>query len=144
MKVSSILKAKGLHVETIGPDTLLANVAWTLRTKGIGALVVVDAGGAIVGIIAERDIVNGLAEHGASLLGRRVAEVMNATVVRCTLDDSITSVMARMTRTRTRHVVVIERGRLHGIVSIGDVVKHRLDELEVEANILREALIARP
>jgi CBS domain-containing protein len=144
MKVSSILKAKGLHVETTGPDTLLANVAWTLRTKGIGALVVVDAGGTIVGIISERDIVNGLAEHGASLLGRRVAEVMNGTVVRCTLDDSITSVMARMTRTRTRHVVVIERGRLHGIVSIGDVVKHRLDELEVEANVLREALIARP
>jgi CBS domain-containing protein len=143
MKVASILRAKGLHVETVAPDTLLSSVAWTLRSRAIGALVVVDGHGSIAGVISERDIVNGLAEHGADLLGMRVSQVMNRSVVSCTPADNITRVMAQMTRYRIRHVVVTEEGRLHGIVSIGDVVKHRLDELELEANVLRETLIAR-
>ncbi|HEX9819110.1 MAG TPA: CBS domain-containing protein [Methylomirabilota bacterium] len=143
MKVASILRAKGLHVETVAPETTLGSVAWTLRSRAIGALVVVDGHGSIAGVISERDIVNGLAEHGADLLGMRVAQVMNRSVVACTPEDNITSVMAQMTRYRVRHVVVTEQGRLHGIVSIGDVVKHRLDELELEANVLRETLIAR-
>jgi CBS domain-containing protein len=143
MKVASILRAKGLHVETVAPDTLLSSVAWTLRSRAIGALVVVDGHGSIAGVISERDIVNGLAEHGADLLGMRVSQVMNRSVVSCAPADNITRVMAQMTRYRIRHVVVTEEGRLHGIVSIGDVVKHRLDELELEANVLRETLIAR-
>jgi CBS domain-containing protein len=143
MTVASILKAKGLHVETIAPDTMLASVAWQLRSKAIGALVVVDAGGSILGVIAERDLVYGLAEHGAGLLGMRASQVMNRSVVTCAPDDSITRLMAQMTKHRIRHVIVIQQGRLHGIVSIGDLVKYRLDELELEANILRETLIAR-
>jgi CBS domain-containing protein len=143
MKVASILRAKGLHVETVAPETTLASVVWHLRSKAIGALVVVDGGGAILGVISERDLVYGLAEHGPGLLGMRASQVMHRSVVTCTPEDSITRVMAQMTKHRIRHVVVTERERLHGIVSIGDVVKYRLDELELEANVLRETLIAR-
>jgi CBS domain-containing protein len=144
MKVASILRAKGLHVETVAPDAQLRTVAWNLRSRAIGALVVVDGEGAILGVIAERDIVHALAEHGANVLTLRAAQVMNRAIVTCTAEDSITSVMAQMTRQRIRHVVVVQEGRLHGIVSIGDVVKHRLDELQLETNVLRESLIARP
>jgi signal-transduction protein with cAMP-binding, CBS, and nucleotidyltransferase domain len=143
MKVASILRAKGLHVETVAPETLLSSVAWTLRSRGIGALVVVDRQGALMGVISERDIVYGLAEHGASLLGMPVSRAMHRPVATCTPEDSVISVMAQMTRRRIRHVVVTEQGRLHGMISIGDVVKHRLDELELETNVLRETLIAR-
>lgn len=143
MKVASILRAKGLHVETVAPDTALTSIVWNLRLKGIGALVVVDAAGSILGVIAERDIVQGLAEHGPALLGMRASQVMNRSIVTCTPEDSITRLMAQMTKNRIRHVVVTEQGMLHGIVSIGDVVKYRLDELELEANVLRETLIAR-
>ena len=143
MKVASILRAKGLHVETVGPDAPLASVVWHLRLKGIGALVVVDAAGAILGVISERDIVCGLAEHGPALLGMRASQVMNRSVVTCTPEDSITRLMTQMTRNRNRHVIVTEQGTLHGIVSIGDVIKYRLDELELEANVLRDTLITR-
>jgi CBS domain-containing protein len=144
MKVASILRAKGLHVETVAPDAHLRTVAWTLRSRAIGALVVVDGAGAIRGVIAERDIVHALAEHGTNVLTLRASQIMNRSIATCTTEDSITSVMAQMTRYRIRHVVVVEQGRLHGIVSIGDVVKHRLDELQLETNVLRETLIARP
>jgi CBS domain-containing protein len=143
MKVVSILRAKGLHVETVLPDTPLSNAAWRLRSRAIGALVVVDDHGSPQGLVSERDIVWGLAEHGAGLLGMRVSQVMNRAMVTCTSQDSVTSVMAQMTRHRVRHVIVTEQGRLHGIVSIGDVVKHRLEELQLEANVLRETLIVR-
>jgi CBS domain-containing protein len=141
MKVASILKAKGESVETILPDTPLSSAVWALRLKGIGALVVSQDGTTVLGVISERDVVRGLAEHGAGLLGMRVAEVMSHSVITCAPEDTITRVMAQMTRHRVRHLPVVEGGRLRGIVSIGDVVKYRLDELELEANILREALI---
>jgi CBS domain-containing protein len=141
VKVASILKTKGENVETISPDTPLSSVVWALRLKGIGALVVSEDGTTVLGLISERDVVHGLAEHGGRLLGMRVGEVMSPSVITCAPEDSITRVMAQMTRHRVRHLPVVERGRLRGIVSIGDVVKYRLDELEMEANILREALI---
>jgi CBS domain-containing protein len=141
MKVASILKAKGESVETIPPDTTISSAVWDLRVKSIGALVVSEDGTTMLGLISERDVVRGLAEHGAALLGLRVREVMSRSVITCAPEDSITRVMAEMTRHRVRHLPVVEQGRLRGIVSIGDVVKYRLDELEMEANILREALI---
>ncbi len=143
MKVASILKAKGASVATTPPDATVSAVVWDLRLKGIGALVVSEDGTTVLGLISERDIVHALAEHGARLLGLRVSQLMIRSVVTCTPDDSITTVMALMTRHRVRHIPVVENGRLRGIVSIGDVVKHRLDELEMEANIIREAYIAR-
>jgi CBS domain-containing protein len=142
MKVASILKAKGAHVETTRPDTTVYTVVWELKLKGIGALVLSDDGKAVLGLISERDIVRGLTEHGAKLLTLPVSEVMTPPVVTCTPEESITAVMARMTSHRVRHLPVLDAGRLCGIVSIGDIVKYRLDELELEANILRENLMA--
>lgn len=143
MKVASILRAKGPNVETVPSDTTLSSIVWSLRVRGIGALVVSDDGASIQGLVSERDIVYGLAEHGMKLLGMRVAQVMSRSVITCTPDDTVQSVMAQMTRHRVRHILVVEGGRLAGIVSIGDVVKHRLDELELETNVLRETLITR-
>jgi CBS domain-containing protein len=143
MKVVSILKAKGAGVQTTPPDAPIQTIARRLREDGIGALVVSEDGATILGLIAERDIVHGLADHGAKLPEQRVAQLMTRSVVTCTPDESVTAVMAKMTRYRVRHIPVVEGGKLRGIVSIGDVVKHRLDELETEANILREAFLAR-
>jgi CBS domain-containing protein len=141
MSVAAILKAKGAGVETTRPDTTLHGVVWDLKLKGIGALVVTDDGVTVRGLISERDIVRGLAEHGTTLPAAPVSRLLTAPVVTCAPGESITAVMARMTRHRVRHLPVVEGGRLCGIVSIGDIVKHRLDELELEANILRENLM---
>jgi len=143
MKVASILKTKGTTVTLTRPDTTISTVVWELRSKNIGALVVSQDGTTVLGLISERDIVHGLAEHGVRLPGMHASDLMKGSVVTCGPDDSVTTVMALMTRYRARHIPVIEDGRLRGIVSIGDVVKHRLDELEMEANVIREAYIAR-
>ena len=142
MSVASILKSKGPHVETTRPDTTLYTVVWDLKVKGIGALVVSEDRTTVLGLISERDIVRGLAKHGTKLLSSPVSQLMAAPAVTCTPRESIAEVMARMTRHRVRHLPVVEGSKLCGIVSIGDVVKHRLDELELEANILRENLMA--
>ena len=142
MTVAAILKTKGTHVETIRPDSTLRMAAWNLKVKGIGALVVSWDDERVLGILSERDIVRALTDHGPDVVRVPVSEVMTKTVTTCSPGDSITAVMARMTRDRIRHLPVIQDGRLAGIVSIGDVVKYRLDELELEANILRDTLIA--
>ena len=142
MSVASILKVKGAHVETTRPDTTLYTVVWDLKVKGIGALVVSEDGSTVLGLISERDVVRGLTERGTKLLTMPVSELMTSPAVTCTPGESITAVMARMTRHRVRHLPVVEGDKLRGIVSIGDVVKHRLDELELEANVLRENLMA--
>jgi CBS domain-containing protein len=142
MTVAAILKAKGSHVETTRPDTTLYTVAWELKSKNIGALVVVGEDRTrILGIISERDYLRALIEHGAQLLALPVSKVMTTEVLTCTPEDRVTAVMARMTHHRVRHLPVVDASRLAGIVSIGDVVKYRLDDLEVEANILRETLM---
>jgi CBS domain-containing protein len=142
MTVAAILKAKGSHVETTRPDTTLYSVAWQLKSRNIGALVVVGEDGAsILGIISERDVVRALIEHDTHVLTLPVSNVMTTRVLTCTPHDRITAVMALMTRHRVRHLPVVDGGRLAGIVSIGDVVKHRIDELELEANTLRETLM---
>lgn len=143
MKVTSILKVKGSGATTTPPFTSIATAARLLRDAHIGALVVSDATGGVLGIITERDIVHGLADRGTALLDLPVSVVMTRTPATCTPDDDIQTVMSRMTRLRVRHLPVMLEGRLHGIVSIGDVVKHRLDELELETNVLRDAFLAR-
>jgi CBS domain-containing protein len=143
MKVESILKAKGSGVTTTAPDASIATIVRVLKDKNIGALVVSEDGSAVLGLIAERDIVHGLCYYGAQLLDLRVSDLMTRTVITCAPGDSLTRVMAQMTRYRVRQLPVVEAGKLRGIVSIGDVVKYRLDELEVEANILRDAFLAR-
>lgn len=138
MHVKSILQNKGHTVETTRPTATIAEVIDTLRSKRIGVLVVSIDGRSIDGIISERDIVNGLAEHGASLLDNQVESIMTREVRTCTPEDTIHEVMELMTDRRVRHVPVVVNGRLAGIVSIGDAVKFRLHELESEANHLRE------
>jgi len=142
MSVASILKTKGTHVQTTRPSTTLYTAVWELRTHGIGALVVSEDGVTALGMLSERDIVRGLTEHGAKLLASPVSELMTSPVITCTPGESITAVMARMTQRRIRHLPVEDHGKLCGIVSIGDVVKYRLDELQLEADVLRESLMA--
>ncbi len=142
MKVEGILKAKGREVETIPPDASVPLVLHKLSTLGIGALVVSADGQEVLGTVSERDIVRALNRHAERVLELRVADVMSRGAPVCTPDASLHDVMADMTRSRHRHVPVVEDGRLVGIVSIGDVVKHRLEEMELEVNVLRDHYIA--
>ena len=146
MKVSDILDAKGNAVTTIRPEAKISTVVRRLKLEGIGAMVVseesVEDSAQVMGIISERDIVRGLAEEGAELLDKQVADLMTSPVKTCSLEANIKDVMAVMTRSRVRHIPVVENARLVGIVSIGDVVKNRLEEVEMEADVLRDAYIA--
>ena len=138
MTVNDILSQKGNQVLTIEPAATLATAVQTLAQRRIGALVVTGADHRIVGIISERDIVRVLGEKGTAVLGAPVADVMTRKVVTCARNETIAEIMERMTGGKFRHVPVVEHGRLVGIVSIGDVVKARLSELEYEQDALRE------
>ena len=138
MTVNDILSQKGIQVLTIEPTAKLAAAVKMLAQRRIGALVVTGADRHIVGIISERDIVRVLDENGTAVLGAPVAEVMTRKVVTCDRNETIAEIMERMTGGKFRHVPVVEHGRLAGIVSIGDVVKARLSELEHEQDALRE------
>jgi len=137
MNVETILRAKGSAVATIRPDETVGVAVQQLIDRNIGALVVSNDGDSVDGIISERDIVHGLADHGTALLSLKVAEMMTRRVVTCELSDSVDQLMAEMTNRRIRHFPVVQDGQLRGIVSIGDVVKNRLDEVEYEARSLR-------
>jgi CBS domain-containing protein len=141
MKVEAVLTAKGRQVASINPSATLATVAQRLRLEGIGSLVVLDEG-KLAGMISERDVVHAFAAHRAEAAELKVADVMARDLVTCRPDDSLTRVLGLMTRHRVRHLPVLEGGRLVGLISIGDAVKHRLDELELEASVLRDAYIA--
>ena len=143
MKVTSILKTKGSQVATVTPEARIATIVHELTARSIGAVVVSEDGVNLLGLVSERDIVKSLGVYGARTLELRASDIMVRRPVTCQPDDTITRVMAEMTHQRVRHLPVVEGGRLHGIVSIGDIVKHRLDELETEANILREGFLAR-
>lgn len=140
MKVETVLAKKGHEVATVNPSATLATVAQRLRLQGIGALVVVE-GERVVGLVAERDIVRAFAEHRGEAAEIKVEEVMTRDVITCRREDSLTRILGLMTRHRVRHLPVLEGGRLVGLISIGDAVKHRLDELELEASVLRDAYI---
>ena len=141
MKVEAVLAAKGREVASINPSATLATVAQRLRLEGIGALVVLDED-RLAGMISERDVVYAFAEHRAGTSEIKVADVMTRNIITCRREDSLTRVLGLMTRHRVRHLPVLEGGRLMGLISIGDAVKHRLDELEMEAAVLRDAYIA--
>jgi CBS domain-containing protein len=138
MLIGQILAGKGSDVVSTRPDATIAEVAKLLRAKRIGAVVVTDAGGALCGIISERDLARGLADHGAKLLDMQVSQLMTAEVVTCSPDDGLDQLMKQMTEGRFRHLPVIRDGKLTGIISIGDVVKHRLHELEAETHMLHD------
>lgn len=138
MTVQNILKSKGTKVETVRPDVIVVAAVHRLVMKGIGALVVSEDGERLVGLFAERDVVRGLASHGARLMNMRVGEVMSRGVPVCSPNDTISTAMAEMTRSRNRHLPVVDNGKLCGLISVGDVVKQRLEDMELEAMVLRD------
>jgi CBS domain-containing protein len=144
MKVREILDAKGRGVITVRPEATVATALDRLVRERIGALVVSEDGRRVAGVLSERDVVRALAAEGAATVagGRRVAELMTREVATCAPEDDVRHVMAEMTRRRVRHLPVVEGGGLAGIVSIGDVVKSRLEEAEEETATLRDTYLA--
>jgi CBS domain-containing protein len=137
MNVETILRNKGNRVATIRPEATVADAVDMLNRERIGALVVSADSASVDGILSERDIVMALGGHGADLLSRPIADIMTRSVITCEPGDSVGELMAEMTNRRIRHFPVMCDGRLCGIVSIGDLVKSRLDEVEFEANSMR-------
>jgi len=137
MTVARIISEKGRNVVTTSAKVTLADIAATLSEKRIGAVVVMEKD-AIKGIVSERDIVRAVAKHGGAGLQMSAAEWMTSKVVTCRLQDTINDVMQKMTSGRFRHLPVVENGKLVGIVSIGDVVKRRIEDVEREADQIRE------
>ncbi len=138
MRVSGILASKGSAVATIAPAATVAEAADELRLRGVGALVVSSDGRTIEGILSERDVVRRLAERGEHLLALPVSDLMTVTVRTCAPDDSAEDLMSIMTEHRIRHLPVADGGVLAGIVSIGDIVKWRVTELEDETQKLHD------
>ena len=137
MNVETILRNKGSWVTTIRPQATIEEAVATLNREHIGALVVSEDGESVDGVLSERDVVAGLGRSGDQLLACTVDEVMTRKVITCEPSDSVGDLMAEMTNRRIRHLPVVKDGRLCGIVSIGDLVKSRLDEVEFEANSMR-------
>jgi CBS domain-containing protein len=138
MSVETILGQKGREIITIGREQSLAQAAHLLAEKRIGAVVVSDGGGALQGILSERDIVRALARHGALALDAPVSAHMTADVVTCTRQAAVNDLMEIMTKGKFRHIPVVENGKLVGIISIGDVVKSRVAEIEAESQALKD------
>ena len=138
MTVKAILSRKGTDVVTADPNVSVAEAARLLAARRIGAIVATGADRRIVGILSERDIVRALGEKGPAALDLPVAEIMTRKVITCTTSDTISNIMERMTAGKFRHVPVVEQDRLAGIISIGDVVKWRVEEMERESAALRD------
>ncbi|HTZ03876.1 MAG TPA: CBS domain-containing protein [Xanthobacteraceae bacterium] len=141
MTVSIILAAKGREVVTVEPHATLSSAVALLAEKRIGALIVLGVDNRIVGIVSERDIVRALAEHGTATLDAPVSQIMTRKVSTCTESETIPSIMERMTAGKFRHVPVVDQGRLAGIISIGDVVKHRLQQMERDSAAMRDYIL---
>jgi CBS domain-containing protein len=138
MTVSIILAAKGREVVTIEPGATLKSAVALLAERRIGAVLVLGAENRIVGMLSERDIVRAVAEAGAAALEQPVSQSMTRKVSTCTESETIASLMERMTAGKFRHLPVVDQGRLVGMISIGDVVKHRLQEMERDSAAMRD------
>jgi CBS domain-containing protein len=136
-KVSSVLKHKGHDVVTVAPQQTVAWVVKVLAQNRIGAVPVINEEGQLIGIISERDIIRGMSEHADAVMTLPVDQLMTRDVKICSSEDQLVDLMEVMTLQRIRHLPVIQNGALHGIVSIGDVVKQRLEEVQSEAEELR-------
>jgi CBS domain-containing protein len=142
MSVADILQGKGTAVMTVRPSESIGGLAQRLRLAGVGAMIVSRDGQSLDGIITERDIAYALPEHLDDLHEMRVSDLMTVSVVTCSPQDSIAHAARLMTARRIRHIPVKEGGRLVAVISIGDVLKHRLGEIELEASVLRDLAIA--
>jgi len=141
MTIESILRRKGADVTTIAPEASIKSAADWLCARNIGALVV-TSGNAVLGLISEREIVHAFSRYGEIAGSMTVKEIMQYGITTVSPDESVNRVMNLMTRHRVRHMPVLRDGKLVGIVSIGDVVKHRLEDLELETNVLRDVYYA--
>ncbi|MDE2374114.1 MAG: CBS domain-containing protein [Hyphomicrobiales bacterium] len=141
MNVSIILAGKGREIVTIEPNASLTNAVHLLADKNIGAALILGADHRIAGIISERDIVRALAERGAAALAEPVSRTMTRKVETCTEGESVANIMERMTAGKFRHMPVVDQGRLVGIVSIGDIVKHRVQEMERDSVAMRDYIL---
>ena len=138
MHVSSVLRQKGADVARVGPDQTIAETAALLSERRIGAALVLAPSGDVLGVISERDIVRGIAANGQNCLTLTVRSLMTENVISCGPDDKLDDIMSMMTEHRIRHLPVMDGGRLAGIISIGDVVKNRVAEIEMESKAMRE------
>ncbi|QLQ15071.1 MAG: CBS domain-containing protein [Micropruina sp.] len=136
MKIEDIVRSKGGNVVTIAPDATVEELVTLLGQHNIGALIVSRDGAHIDGIVSERDVVRQLGAQGAAVLQRKVSDIMTAQVHTCGIDDSLEETAHTMTYQRIRHLPVVVDGQLHAVISIGDVVKHRIDQLLDERNHL--------
>ncbi len=138
MLVKQIFKQKDNRIITVKPGDTVATAAEILKRENIGALMVSGPGGKLAGIISERDIVRAMPAHGPNLFAMTVEQLMTREVITCSSEDRVHDLMKKMTSGRFRHLPVVDAGNLTGIISIGDVVKSRLEELEAEASQLRD------
>lgn len=143
MKISDVVRRKGSTVATVPPSATVTMLLERLTEHDVGAMVVRGPDGSLTGIVSERDVVRQLQVHGAALLSFPVESIMTTDVVTCTPHDSVEDVMRLMTERRVRHVPVVDHGMLAGIVSIGDVVKSRIDDLEATAGYLESYITGR-
>jgi CBS domain-containing protein len=141
MTISIILASKGREVVTIAPSASLASAVGLLVEKCIGAVLILGADRRVVGILSERDVVRALAERGAGALEEPVSQTMTRKVSTCNENESVFNIMERMTDERSRHVPVVDQGKLVGIVSIGDVVKHRLQVMERDSAAMHNYIL---
>ncbi len=143
MKVSEILSNKSSKVETVTVNTSFAGVARLMDEKSIGSVVVCDRAGEVLGILSERDITRAVSSYGPDAFSLMAGTLVKDTIVSCRPDDDVKHVMSIMTRKRARHVLVMVDGQLVGLVSVGDVIKYRLDNCELEVNVLRDHALVR-
>ena len=141
MTVSIILAAKGREIVSVEPGATLSSVVALLAERRIGAVLILGVDRRIIGIVSERDIVRALAEHGAAALDEPVSRFMTRRVWTCTESETISGIKERMTEGKFRHVPVVDQGRVVGIISIGDVVKHRLQEMERDSAATRDYIL---
>ena len=142
MTVASILKGKRTVVHWVSPTLSVGVVAERLRSADVGVMIVSSDGESLLGVISERDIAHGLAVHGAALPSLKVSDLMARSVITCTPEDDVAEIARIMTMRRIRHIPVMDEGRIAGVVSIGDVLKSRISEIEIEANVLRDLAVA--
>lgn len=143
MSVEAILKTKGSNVFTIRPEHAVADAAALMTAKKVGVAVVCDAKGAVVGVVSERDIVSGITQFGKGVIDMPVRNIMSSPVLSCGPMDSVKHIMEVMTDRRIRHLPVVDKGELMGMVSIGDAVNFRLREAQMESAVLRDIAVTR-
>lgn len=136
MYVKNVLQYKGHQIISVSPENSLMEVAKTLRENKIGAVLVCEGEGSMCGVLSERDIIIAIAKHGGTILSAKVCDFMTEGVYTCSLDDDMKSVMEKMTTRRVRHLPVVEEGKVVGVISIGDVVKRRIEESEAESEAM--------